>query len=416
MFLLQTLTLGDLSAFVSDRTRDLHVKNCESVDVQSQALSQAIFLEKLHLSNIGMLNLQPLSMYTNKGPVRTVMFTSVEKLMVQPEAFQHVMILDQLKLDNVTIDTLPAELFGPRTDIIDFTMARSNVEVVQDLRLPKADAITVENCTIGELNMDVTDVLKVNITNTLIDSVGVLKFNVQPNFHSNDNKTVYLTENQIVDMTSDSMEMIVGKFLMTNNTVSELTGPLRVNFVEAQIMGNTFEEVSPASFAAMRQLDALNIRMNFGRSQAPAPLALVFADNFMMSPAGNGTFQHLLRPDDLSETNTLFHLYNNRFQCSCASLQELVEAGDRAFLAANNMTVEDKDDDPVVPVEELAMELYSTSACEDGRPLTQFRLTDYDSHYMCQTSATKKPSSATSAAAGLLTVATAAAGVAALLI
>jgi len=412
----ETLMLGDLSAFISDRTRELHVKNCESVDIQSQALSQAVSLEKLQLSNIGILNLQPLSMYTNKNPARSVMLTSIAQLMMQPAAFDQVTVLEQLMLDHITTDTLPAELFGLRTDIIDFTMARSNVQVVENLRLPKADAITVDNCTIGELNMDIVDVLKVNITRNMIDSVGVLKFNVQPTFHSNDNKSVYLSENQIVNMTSDSMEMIVDNFYMTNNTVSELTGPLRVNFAEAQITGNTFEEVSPASFAAMRQLDALTIRMSFGRNQAPARHALVFADNFMMAPAGNSTFQHLLRPDDLTETNTLFHLYNNRFQCGCGSLRELVEAGDRAFLAAANMTEEDQDDDPVVPVEELARELYTTSACEDGRPLSQFRLTAYDSQYMCQTGAPKQNNSATAAAAGLLTMATAAAGVAVLLI
>lgn len=382
----QPLLLGDRSALITGLPRRLEVTGCDRVSVHSQALSQSIELRELRLTDIAELELQELSIYTNNGPARAIHISGIGNLTVADAAFNEVTVLKRLELQNVTTDRLPEKLFGLRGDVIDFRIADSKITKLEGMMLPKADNLTVDNNIIQELSLDVTDVLAVNITGNTVSKVNKLMFNTRPSFHSNDNNTVTLAGNTIASMDSDGVLMTAETFYMVNNTVGSLTGPLRVTFHQAHVTGNTFAHVSGAAFAAFSQLSPLDIRLRPEGVRPKVELAFNFADNLLQS-AANGSYGHLLYPEEGEDSLTLFHVRGNRFRCQCGELAELVEAGDRAFLAAANATDNEEAtkvaEEEVVPAWNVVQALYETATCEDGLPLPQYRLTNFTADYDC---------------------------------
>lgn len=418
----QPLLLGDRSAFVSDRTKKLEVRDCDRVTVVPQALSRAISLTELRLNRIGELLLREHSMYTTDGRGREVHVGQVANLTAEPRAFDRVATLELLELDEVRAERLPLALFGPDTHVVTLRLTGSRLQQVE-LRLPKADRVAVLNSTVDALTMDVGDVLSVEIVNSSVREVDALRFNVRPNFHSNEENVVNITGNEIESVDLADIDVTVDTFTLVNNEIGSLSAPLRVNYVTADVSGNSFRRLGDRAFAALARLEPLDIRM---RTRPAEPFALTFADNTILGPV-NGSYGRFLSPDDES-TPPLYSVRGNIFRCRCEELAGLVEEGDRAFLAAaNDSRPADASQSPagLATSDDVYRVLYETSTClEDLLPLTQFRLKAYNADYACDAEpagtdrsgddAGSGGSGAGATAAGLLTVllaATAAGGV-----
>ena len=392
--------LGERSnAYLSDRTRSLRVRNCNQVSLVSEALSNAISLTDLELSDIATLQLQQNSLYTDGGPRRRVTVQRVADLQVAPRALGQVTQLAQLEITEVKAGRLPLDSFADGADVVTLRLANSVAEDVS-LKIGKGDNVTVTKCKLASLSADIGDVLSVTIADNTIKRVDALRINVRPNAHSTDTNNVTIARNAISAMDSDDVRMTLDTFELVNNTLGSLMAPLRVDFTTAAVTGNEIGRLGPAVFDEFVRLSPLNLR---GAGQVPAEFAFTFADNTLRA-AANGSYGRFLTPaDERDGLDALYRVYGNRFSCRCDELKELVRLGETEYLKTQEDA--ERDDDGLFQLEDVYGELYRTSRCVEGdQELEQYRLTAYSAEFQCQTRAVNDRGGASSASAGALTL------------
>ncbi|XP_037090015.1 uncharacterized protein LOC119110341 [Pollicipes pollicipes] len=372
----QPLMLGDATAFVSDRTRVLEVRNCSQVTFVARALSNAISLTELRLTDVDQLVLRERCLHTDRVPHRRISLRRVANLTAEPDAMH--LTGEVLELDTVVAERLARAAFGPGSDLIDLRLANSHVEEEAELRLAQAVNVSVVNSTLGALSIEVDEVLDVVVRNSSVGRLETLRLNLRPNF-SPEPSRLTIVNNNITSFDSDEVGMIIDEFRLRDNTIGNLTAEMTGSFTTAEVVDNTIGWLGNRVFAAFERRDALDPR-GPQTAQPPAKYAFTFGGNRLHAPA-NGTFGRILSQDN-EETVPLYRIYGNQFGCRCEALAELVEVGDRAFLASTNASREDDDD--VVTGDAAYRLLYERGTClGDGRPLSQFRLAAYTSDYAC---------------------------------
>ena len=403
--LFQPLMLGERSkAYLSDRTRSLRVRNCAQVSLVPEALSNAISLTDIELSDIATLELKENSMYTDNGQRRRVTVQRVADLQVDPQAFNQVTQLKELNIADVKAGPLPLDSFANRADVVALRLTNSVAEDVS-LKFGKSDNVTVSKCKLESLSADIGDVLTVTIADNTIKRVDTLRVNVRPNAHSSDTNTVMIARNAISAMDSEDVQMKLDTFKLVNNTLGSLMAPLRVDFTTAEVTGNEIGRLAPSVFDEFIRLDPVNLR---GPGAIPAEFAFTFGDNTLRA-SSNGSYGRFLTPaDERDGYAALFRVYGNRFTCRCEEMKELVRIGEEDYLRAQN---EDDDGDDLFQLEDVYGALYSTSRCVDSdQKLEQYRLLAYSAEFECQESKNVNDrNGASSAAAGALTLLLAAA-------
>ena len=390
--------LGDRSqAYLSDRTQSLRVRNCSRVSLVPQALSHALSLTDLELSDIASLELQASSMYTDEGPRRRVTVQRVGDLLVQPDAFSQVTQMQELNIDQVTTGSLPLDGLAKAADVVHMRITDS---VAEDLRINigKADNVTVSKCKLDSIKIEIGDVLSVKVTDNTMKRVDAFRVNVRQNAHSTDTNNLAIERNTISAMDTRNVEMTLDTFKMVNNTFGSLMSPLRVEFTTAVVTGNEIGRLGPSVFSEFVRLDPVHIRL---AGDTPK-FAFTFADNTLRA-SGNGSYGLFLSPaDERDGLSALYRVYGNRFACRCEEMKELVEVGEAEYLRTSEDNDEDHGDG-LVQLEDVYGALYSTSRClEDNHKLDQYRLLSYSDDFSCLK--TPAGNGAASTVTGALTV------------
>lgn len=394
----EPLMLGDRNkAYLSDRTQSLRVRNCSRVSLVPQALSHALSLTDLELSDIDSLELQASSMYTDGGPRRRLTVQRVQDLLVHPEAFSQVTQMEQINIAKVTTGSLPLDGLADEADVVSMHVTDS---VAEDLRIliGKADNVTISNCKLDSIKIDIGDVLSVTVADNTMKRVDAFRINVRQNAHSTDTNELAIERNTVSAMDTRNVEMTLDTFKMTNNTFGSLMSPLRVEFTTAIVAGNEIGRLGPSVFSEFVRLDPVNIR--FG--EKPEEYAFTFADNTLRA-ASNGSYGLFLTPaNERDGLAALYRVYGNRFACRCEELKELVQIGESEYLKLGEDNDEDHDDG-LFQLTDVYGALYSSSRCLEGnQALDQYRLLTYSDDFECLNNGAR--GGASSAVAGALTV------------
>ncbi|XP_043235801.1 uncharacterized protein LOC122388641 [Amphibalanus amphitrite] len=390
------LMLGARSeAYLSDRTRSLRVHNCSHVSLVSEALSNAISLVDLELSDIASLELQASSLYTEGGPRRRVTVQRVADLQVHEEAFSQVTQLQELNIAEVVTGPLPLDGLPDGADVVNMHISDSVAEDVRIL-VDKSDNVTVSKCKLDSLSISIGDVLSVAVTDNTIKKVDTLRINARPNAHSTDSNNMTLVRNTISSMDSWDVEMTLDTIEIVNNTIGSLLAPLRVEFTTAAVKGNEVGRLGASVFSEFVRLDPVNLR--FGESSEE--FAFTFAENTLRASA-NGSYGLFLTPADEKDSySALYRIYGNRFACRCEELKELVSAGEEEYLKDDD----EDHSDGLFQLEDVYGALYSSSRCVEGnKALDQYRLLSYSDDFECLKTV-RDDSGASSAVAGALTI------------